>query len=219
MNQSEPVVESRGTKDRILDAAEYLFAEHGFAETSLRQITTRAGVNLAAVNYHFRSKDELIFATFTRRIQPLNEIRLRALDELEARAGDGPLAIEDVVRTFLEPVVLGGPEQIPEHFRRLFGRMFGEPGDLFTRVIREQLAGTRDRYLAAFRRALPGASMEEIVWKLFFMIGSMAHVLGGMHHLEALGAGIVDTRDKRAVAERLIAFSAAGFRAGTGASE
>ncbi|HWR49500.1 MAG TPA: TetR/AcrR family transcriptional regulator [Bryobacteraceae bacterium] len=201
------------TKDRILDAAEWLFAEYGLSETSLRQITARAGVNLAAVNYHFHSKDELVLATFARRIGPLNDIRIRALDDLERRAGDGPLQIEDVLRTFLEPVIASGPDTLPEQFRRLFGRMFGEPGDLFSRVIREQFDIIRQRYIAAFMRALPGVGPEEIVWKLFFMIGSMAHTLAGLHHLEAIGAGLVDTRDTNAIAERLIAFASAGFRA------
>lgn len=201
------------TKDRILDAAEWLFGEYGLSETSLRQITARAGVNLAAVNYHFHSKDELILATFARRIGPLNEIRMRALDELERRAGDGPLCIEDVVRTFVGPVLAGGPDTLPEQFRRLFGRMFGEPGDLFSRMIREQFEIFRQRYMAAFARALPGVPPEEIVWKLFFMIGSMAHTLAGLHHLTGIGAGVVDTRDASAITERLIAFASAGFRA------
>lgn len=201
------------TKDRILDAAEYLFGEYGLSETSLRQITARAGVNLAAVNYHFHSKDELILATIARRIRPLNDIRLRALDEVERRAGDGPLQIEDVIRTFLEPVIASGPDALPEHFRRMFGRTFGEPSNLFTRVIREQFEMIRQRYMAAFVRALPGFPPEEIVWKLFFMVGSMAHTLAGLHHLEGIGAGVVNTHDASAVAERLIAFASAGFRA------
>jgi len=75
------------TKDRILDVAERLFAEHGFANTSLRSITAEAGANLAAVNYHFQSKDALIQAVFARRLGPLNQARLEMLDAAEARAG------------------------------------------------------------------------------------------------------------------------------------
>src|SRR5512143_3976610 len=93
------------TKDRILDAAERLFAEHGFDATSLRMITAAAGVNLAAVNYHFRSKDSLIEAVFGRRIGPVNKERLEMLTAAEKAAGSDPLSLEAVVRAFVEPVV------------------------------------------------------------------------------------------------------------------
>ncbi len=184
------------TKDRILDAAERLFAEYGLSETSLRQITARAGVNLAAVNYHFHSKDALILAMFARRLGPLNGIRMRALDELERRAGDGPLQIEDVLRTFLEPVIASGPDTLPEQFRRLFGRMFGEPGDLFSRVIREQFDIIRQRFIAGFHAGAAGRRVRKRSYgSCFFMIGSMAHTLAGLHHMKAIGVASCDTSD------------------------
>ncbi len=79
--------ESRGTKTRILDTAEQLFAEKGYAATSIRNITTEAGVNLASVNYHFGSKETLLHQVFARRIGPVNEVRIRLLDEAEAKWG------------------------------------------------------------------------------------------------------------------------------------
>jgi AcrR family transcriptional regulator len=91
------------TKTTILDAAEALFAEHGFVATSLRQLTTRAGVNLAAVNYHFGSKDELARAVLLRRIAPVNAERRRRLDALPQ-----PATVEHVVRAFVEPVLRAG---------------------------------------------------------------------------------------------------------------
>src|SRR5512143_118352 len=93
------------TKDRILDAAERLFAEHGFDATSLRMITAEAGVNLAAVNYHFRSKDALIEAVFSRCIRPLNRERLRLLAAVEEASGGAPPRLEDVIRAFVTPVI------------------------------------------------------------------------------------------------------------------
>src|SRR2546426_11915868 len=74
------------TRTRILDAAEELFMLHGFEGTSMRQLTAKAGVNLAAVNYHFGSKDALIEAVFRRRLDPMNAARIAALDELEKSA-------------------------------------------------------------------------------------------------------------------------------------
>ena len=91
------------TAERILDAAEELFADLGFDATSTRAITTRAGVNLAAVNYHYGSKDALIEAVFARRLVPLNRERLELLDRVEARAGAGGPAVESIVEAFVRP--------------------------------------------------------------------------------------------------------------------
>src|SRR5579864_4688441 len=93
------------TKNRILNAAERLFAHDGFEATSLRAITTEANVNLAAVNYHFQSKDALVRAVIGRRMGPVNEKRIAMLDACEAGAGDGPLPLEPLLEAFLRPVL------------------------------------------------------------------------------------------------------------------
>src|SRR6476661_10749602 len=80
------------TKDRILDAAEALFMEHGFEATSLRALTAAAGVNLAAVNYHFGSKEELFQSVLTRRLDPMNQERIDLLEKVEREAGGRPLS-------------------------------------------------------------------------------------------------------------------------------
>src|SRR6266513_6418043 len=92
--------ETRGaaaTKERILDAAEGLFMEHGFEATSLRSITATAAVNLAAVNYHFGSKEELFQAVLTRRLDPMNQERLDLLTKLERGAAPGPLPCDRIL--------------------------------------------------------------------------------------------------------------------------
>lgn len=201
------------TKDRILDAAEELFAERGFRETSLRDITSRAGVNLAAVNYHFQSKDALIQAVFARRIGPINEARLAMLDEFEARAGGGAVPLEDVLRAFLEPVVKD-EKAVPPSFRRLFGRAYVEPGDLFTEIVHRHFGQARVRFAAALQRALPDEPIADLLWKVNFTIGAMAHTLAGSpERITAISGGIVQSLDVESAVERLIAFVAAGFRA------
>src|SRR5882724_9640976 len=95
-----PLHELRGaaaTKARILDAAEALFMEHGFEATSLRSITAAAAVNLAAVNYHFGSKEELFRAVLTRRLDPMNQARVALLDRFEAEAGEVPVSCERIL--------------------------------------------------------------------------------------------------------------------------
>ena len=93
------------TKDRILDAAESLFMEHGFEATSLRSITAAAGVNLAAVNYHFGSKEELFQAVLTRRLDPMNQERLDLLSALERAAAPRPVACEQILSAMFVPAV------------------------------------------------------------------------------------------------------------------
>jgi AcrR family transcriptional regulator len=200
-----------GTKERIMDAAEYLFGERGFGETSLREITARAGANLAAVNYHFQSKDALIQAVFARRLGPINEARIRMLDEIEARAGQGPLDIEDVLRAFVIPV-LSGRTEVPAAFKRMFGRAFAEPGNLFFRILREQFGHIKQRFLKAVVRAMPGFTAQDLFWKLHFTIGAMAHTLAGLRTLEVISDGVVTTPDPDEAAERLVKFLSAGFR-------
>lgn len=214
----ERLIENRpgtGTKERILDAAEELFADRGFRETSLRDITSRAGANLAAVNYHFQSKDALIQAVFARRLGPINDARIRMLDEAEKRAGAGQLPVEAVVRAFVEPL-LKDKAAVPESFKCLFGRAYGEPGDLFTTIVQRQFGQAKERFLAAFQRALPGEPVLNIFWKVNFTVGALAHTLAGMpQRLKVLSAGIVETIDPHDAAERLIAFVTAGFAAQT----
>ena len=117
------------TQLRLLDAAEELFMQHGFEGASMRMLTARAGVNLAAVNYHFGSKDALIEAVFRRRLDPMNAQRLAELDRLEAEADGKPLAAEAIIRAFLgaslrmvEDARNGG-----RNFTRLLGRAYTEP--------------------------------------------------------------------------------------------
>ncbi len=201
------------TKDRILDAAEHLFAEKGFSETSLRDITTEAGANLAAVNYHFQSKDALIQALFARRIGPVNEQRHRRLDALEAEAGSKPVAVEDLVRALIQPWVLALTHADGANAARLVGRMLIEPSDLFERFFREQLSSMAARFMAAFQRALPEVPEAELYWRFFFMIGAVGHTMAGLRKISALSGGRCEVPTMEDLLERLIAFISGGLRA------
>jgi AcrR family transcriptional regulator len=201
------------TKDRILDAAERLFAQHGFAQTSLRDITAGAGVNLAAVNYHFQSKDHLIAAVFDRRIGPLNEQRLAALDRLEEKAAGAPVPIEDILRAVIAPVLLMVGSQEGAFAANLIGRAHTEPGDVFEHLFTGQFAPVVTRVMAAARRSLPGLPEVELLWKLQFTIGAMSHTIAGQRHIKVVSGGRCDTSDVAGMLDRLIAFVAAGCRA------
>ncbi len=206
-------VKAASTKDRILDAAERLFAEKGFAQTSLRDITTEAGVNLAAVNYHFQSKEHLIAAVFERRVGPLNEKRLAMLDQLEQEAAGGPVPVEDLLRAVIEPVLrmVSTPEGACA--ANLVGRAHTEPGDVFAHLFTGQFAPVVSRFISAARRSLPDLSEVELFWKIQFAIGAMSHLVAGQRHIQAVSGGRCDVTDVDGMLDRLIAFVAAGCRA------
>ena len=164
------------TKERILDAAERLFDGRGVAATSLRRVIAEAGVNLAAIHYHFGSKDQLLKAVVDRRVGPVNRHRLALLEEYE-RAADGPVPAGQIVDAFVRPLFEAwfrpGREPV---VTRLIGRLLGEP-DFFQKVAPEQFRQVRDRFVPALGRALPALEAEELFWKLMMMVGSVTYVL------------------------------------------
>ncbi len=202
------------TKDRILDAAECLFAERGFRGTSLRDITAAAQVNLAAVNYHFQTKDALTVAVLSRRIRPMNEKRLAMLSECEERAGKGPLPLECVLRAFVEPLIWLRQE-LPDGAAavRLLGQMFTEPGEVFQQLFELEFGETVRRFIIAIRRALPQLPEEDLFWRFYFLLGSLVHVITGGERMNVISKGRYDASDVHAIHERLLAFAEAGFRA------
>jgi AcrR family transcriptional regulator len=202
------------TKDVILDAAEVLFAEYGYDATSLRDLTQEAGVNLAAVNYHFGGKEQLATAVLARRIGPINQERHRRLDALPPRP-----AVADVVRAFVEPAFPTANGCPTGHvapgrdFCRLMGRMMIDQPAFLRTFLAEQFGELGGRFEATLRRALPRCDRATIWWRLHFMAGAMAHTLHSGDGLAHLTGGLCDATDVDAVVEHLVAFTAAGLTA------
>jgi AcrR family transcriptional regulator len=130
-------VRTLDTRERILDAAERLFMAHGYEGTSMRQITGEAGVNLAAVNYHFGSKEALIQEVFRRRLDWLNDERMRVLDAMEAEADGKPLKPSQIVDGFFGTLLRMADDERRGGitFLRLLGRMLTDPSE-FIRLFR-----------------------------------------------------------------------------------
>jgi AcrR family transcriptional regulator len=200
------------TKDRILDAAERLFARDGIEATSLRAITAEAGANLAAVNYHFQSKDALVTAVLMRRIGPVNERRLALLDACEREAGAGPLPLERVVDAFVRPVVeiYGGHAR---DFAPMMGRLYTEPSEYVEKIYQSKIEPFAERFIQAFHRALPGLPRTELVWRMHFGMGAIGHTLAAGHVLQLLSNGECDPSDVEGTLRRLEAFITAGMTA------
>lgn len=199
------------TKERLLDAAERLFAAEGFAATSLRDITAAADANLASVNYHFGGKEGLLEAIFERRLAPVNRERLRLLARLRERAQGAP-ALEEVLWAFLEPPFRAIAEtgEGGRHFMRIAGRMHSDPvrwGAFFER----QFDAVAERFRDAFVGALPELPAEEVVRRMHYLIGAMAHTFCWAEAMCPLGARLEG--DAKSTLHSLLRFAASGMRA------
>ncbi len=204
------------TKSRILDAAESLFAELGFRAASMRVVTQEAGTNLAAVNYHFGSKEGLIAAVFERRLGPINAERLAGLDALQQTDADGPSPeLEAILAVFLRPAFRLLEDPQARQFPRLLGRIHSDPDrDKVRELLFEQMVELRDRFVPAFARSLGCQDQVELMWHLHFLIGAMAHTLTCADDIEWISEGRMQTPPPEELLRRLVTFAAAGIRAG-----
>ncbi len=203
------------TKTRILNTAEQLFADNGFTATSLRTITTEAGVNLAAVNYHFGSKEALLAEVLGRRFRPVNQERLELLDMAVAEAGEGTPELEPVIRAFLVPafraMLVSGEKGAK--FMQLIGRTHSETNEKIQGLFFQLFEEVVQRFTEAFHRALPDLSVDEVRLRMHFVIGAMAHTLALSHKVPWLSEKIHHQSTSGEVLENLIQFASQGMRA------
>ncbi len=201
------------TREQILDTAERLFAERGIDGVSIRTITTEAQVNLAAIHYHFGSKEALVREVFARRIDPVNRERLRLLDDLLDRSEGQKPEMEELVRILVGPPLrLLLQAERGEIFTRLCGRIYSDASghlrpmcvDLFQEVVQ--------RFAAAFERAAPEVPKTELMWRFHFVIGAMAHTLMQGQFVKQFGIESVEGCEVEANIERLTQFATAGFK-------
>jgi len=197
---------SSGTPTRILDAAEDLFASQGIHATSLRSITQRAGVNSAAIHYHFGDKQALVRAIVARRVAPVHQERIQRLERLEAAARPSP---EQLLEAYLGPVVTARARwgRRARKLGALMARLRIEEAD-FESVITE-FAEVHVRYARALAASLPGLGVDQAAERLDYAVGAMIHLLVN----PAFAADTAANGGLEARFEGLISFLAAGFRA------
>ena len=197
------------TRERILDAAEQRFADEGFAGTSLREITALAGVNVAAVNYHFGSKEELLRAVLSRIVEPVNRERLELLQRAEEAAAPDPPPVEAILDAFLAPDLriirdLGPRGAV---IARFMGRSYTEPSELVRRMVGEQFGELGERFHDALCRAVPHVSSEEMWWRLMAVVAVITSMLASQEGPVQL----LDPDDVDLTLRRTIAFLAPGI--------
>lgn len=204
-----------GARARILAAAARLFAARGLAGVGLREITAEAGVNLAAVNYHFGSKERLLEALFEQRARPITEERLRLLALCAPGPGRPPM-LEQVLEAFLRPAFSLGLEAGVDGatFGRLRARLSVESEALYRRILSRAFDTSTRRFLDAVAAELPDLPREEAAWRFHFMLGTMIYSMANSGRIQSITGGACDPAEPEAVLARLVPFLAAGFRAG-----
>jgi AcrR family transcriptional regulator len=204
----EPNVNPGSTKARLLAAAETLFIEHGYEAMSLRQITAMAGANLAAVNYHFGSKDVLVQELLTKRLDRLNQERLQLLSTCEAQYGEQAMDVSVVLSVLFAPALrltrdsAGGPA-----FMRLLGRVYSDTSPFIRDFLHEHYRSIYERFFAAFARALPHMPRNELGVRLQFSLKALSGVLASENMDEMVVAICIgETVSDSLMLARLIAF-------------
>jgi len=211
----QPPVAGRDTRERILNVAEALFAEHGFDGASMRMITAAAQVNLAAVNYHFGSKEKLIEEVFRRRLVWLNELRRQRLEQLysEAEKLGKTVRPSRILEAFFGALFDLAKEPGGEHFLRLLGRTLTDPSAFVRRVLAAEYGDVLNRYLDALYTSVPDVPHEEILWRFHFMLGAVSYAIAGVDALQLFAGEPFDDRNLDHLRDRLITFLIGGLRA------
>lgn len=195
------------TRDRILGAAETLFARRGFDGASLRQLTSAAGVNLAAVNYHFGSKEKLVEEVFRRRLDAPNGDRMVALAKL---GGKHPATLEEVLAAYIRPALELSHEGNGALFMRVLARAFAEHDDTLRRFLSGNYGHVMRQLTAEFARLLPHLSKPELYRRIDLVTGALTHAMSGFGMIQRKDHVSEQAHCEETV-QHLIRFAAAGL--------
>ena len=214
-------MEKKITRDRMCEAAERLFGERGFSSTSLRQITDEAGVNLAAVNYHYGSKEDLYREVLLRHVRPLNAERLTLLTQAEQLAGDQPVPVRAILDTFIRPLLRRAADAAAggRSFLRLISRDLTDPQPFMQAEIAREFEPLVARYAHALGQARPDLPRPELFWRMQFAIGAILFTAAHQHDIERLSQGLCRGDDLDGCIRRLVDFCTAGLAAPSEACE
>jgi AcrR family transcriptional regulator len=213
----KPVGRPRGrasgeTRERILDAAEMLFAKDGYDGTSIRDVAAKASVQIQAVGYHFGPKEDLFDAVVARRASVMTRLRETALADARA-AADGAIPIGTLVRDYISPFIRSATHGDPgwRNYAALMGRLANSTYG--TEVIARHYDGMARTYLDEFMRALPGTSEADVIDGFSAMVAAMLAICADTGRAERLSTTHATHRRPQDSLEALIRFHVAGFRA------
>ncbi|MEQ8387977.1 MAG: TetR/AcrR family transcriptional regulator [Alphaproteobacteria bacterium] len=205
---------SKTTREKILDAAEALFAERGYYGVSIREITSKAKVELALPNYYFGRKQNLFQATIERRVSIMREERRAALAGSRARAGGGPIPIENIIDAFVGPFLTrsrtGGRGW--KNYARLIAQVANSPS-WQANIISPQFDEVAEEFIDEIRRTLPDCDPRNVYWGFHFLLGAMILSAAETGRIEALSKGLCESADLEAIHKAMVPFVTGGFKA------
>ncbi|MDR2982654.1 MAG: TetR/AcrR family transcriptional regulator [Puniceicoccales bacterium] len=212
---------SQNVKERLLAVAGPLFAKHGRNGLSVRQITAEADANLAAVNYHFGSKDGLFHAVCLQHVRRLNETKLAALEAAEKAAAPAPLTLEQILDCAVRPMVtlLSNPNSDHLLMARMIMNEFQDPQSPFAKLMRDELQPVSGRFIEKIMEILPGASENGIAWGYFFYSCTMMHVMMSLDKIPCLYPRLSIPKDSEETIQKVVTYGAAGLRSLAGATQ
>lgn len=206
-----PTEVATGTKLALLEAASTLFAEKGFEVVSVREITGLAKANVASVKYHFGSREGLIDAVVVRMARPVNDERMRRIEELEVR---GVMTARDLLVAFFEPLFseIRKSPLSEKLFVKLMGRVVGDRPYEFPDEVMGQFREVAGRFVPAFMKACPGLTAEDVFWRIHFSFGVLSNTLTHGELVKKISAGKVGDEKLTITLKRVIDFCEAGFQ-------
>ena len=202
------------TREKLLAAAERLFAERGYTRVSVRAIAAAAGANWSLVGYYFRGKEGLLSEIYRRHCSTLNAERLKLLGE----ARRSPEKLEAVIEAFVRPALaeiqtLGGQST----FSRLRAMLAAEDSTLLNHLVADNFNLSSRTFVAALRECLPDLPHDEVLWRFHFMLGTIYYSAASPQRIKTFSRGRCDPGNIDATLRHLVPFLAAGFRSGRAA--
>jgi AcrR family transcriptional regulator len=202
------------TRDRILDAAEELFAQRGYEGVSVRRIMSQAGADVSLAYYHFKSKRDLFDQVMLRKVETLNRMRLDALEAVERRHADDAPTVEEIIEAFTHPLLdlLANEHDEWKHYFQLIAQINSSSewgGELMTRYFDPLVS----RFIDALRKALPECSDADLFWSYHFLSGALTLTFAETGRIDNLSGSVCRSSDMHSINERMPRFLAAGFRA------
>ncbi len=201
------------TPARLLEVAEEMFSENGYRAVSLRSITRASNANIAAVHYHFGSKEKVLERIFELRCSAMNEERLRLLDGCRARSGKPPM-LEQILHAYLWPALVpqDGDQKV-RRFMRLRASIAHEQAELSQKLVAKHFNHVSGKFIEALRAELDHLSEREFFWRFHFLLGSQYYTSANSGRIQVLSGGACDPSNAGEAVDELIRFAAAGFRA------
>lgn len=199
---------------RILDVAEELFSRHGYDGVTMRQISTRAKVDVALANYHFGKKLDLFYAVFNRRAELLATTRRELLLQSQQAAADKPQTLEQIIEAFLLPLKMAQETGDPgwKNYMALLAYVMTSP-IWNKKLMKDNFDKRVGEFIEALKQAFPSAREEDLHWCYHYVSGALALTLAQTGRIDRLSGGKCLSSDFDAAYDRMIPFVAAGFRA------